>query len=402
MYTKCNKCGAVIVDPGTEFACPTCGNPMRTRADFLEKIEEAEEVPPSMQYGELTPFSALKAIVSGACLLSWLSYILVLILMIAIYFYAIPEVGNHINELTAIPFILLPYPVGLAVLEGPAAGVYWAFIVISFFLALVWMLWPERKLLKETFLDSLPKVRAPRRANNTTLVMVAQFFFAILFFDYLYYYMIEIGGASPNTPAFEEQKPWENLYGFLNASVWEEFAARILLIGAPLLLIIIFRSMGEGTFGEKTLDMNKATKRALRLLFGGHGEFTPITVGLIVFSSLMFGFAHAPGWDLWKVLPTAISGLGFGYLYIKKGVHAAIMLHFSFDYLGMAQGYLPNNFGTQGALLIVMLLWVAAGFVYFVYYTAKVVRFFVEPDEGWETPPVRTARRMGWDILGWK
>jgi len=400
MYTKCGHCGAVLVDPGTEFSCPKCGTKIQSRADFMEKIEEAQEVTPMTQYGEMTPFKFFKAIVSGGCLVSIIFYILILAMMVAVYLYAIPTVGAHWAEIQALPFIIIPYPVALAQLEGYAAAAYWVFLVVAFFLALVWFVWPERKKLKDLVYDTLPFVRSPSRSNKTTFVLVAQMFLAILFFDTIYYFFIEIGGASPSTPAFPTEL-WKNLYDFLNASVWEEIAARILLIGAPLLVILLIKSLGDGSFTEKTRDPGKAFRRVLRVLAGGHGEFTPVTVGLIVFSALMFGFAHAPGWDLWKVVPTAVSGLGFGYIYVKKGVHGAILLHFSFDYLGMAEQFLPTNSSTDAALSLIMILWALAGLVYFVYYGAKMIRFFAEPDEGWKRPQPRTSERMMWDLLGW-
>jgi hypothetical protein len=40
------------------------------------------------------------------------------------------------------------------------------------------------------------------------------------------------------------------------------------------------------------------------------------------------------GWGPWKVIPTFITGALFGYLYIKVGLHAAIAMHFLFDYDG--------------------------------------------------------------------
>jgi hypothetical protein len=400
MYTKCGHCGAVIVDPGTEFTCPKCGTRIQSRADFMEKFEEAQEVTPSMQYGEMTPFKFFKAIVSGGCLLSVITYILILSMMVAVFLYAIPTVGAHWAEIQALPFIIVPYPVALVQLEGYAAAAYWVFLVVAFFMALVWFIWPERHKLKDLVYDTLPFVRAPSRSNKTTFVIVAQMFFAILFFDTVYYFFIETGGAAPSTPDFPPEL-WRNLFEFLNASVWEEIAARILLIGAPFLVILLIKSLGDGTFNEKTQDPNKAFRRVLRILAGGHGEFTPITVGLIVFSALMFGFAHAPGWDLWKVVPTAISGLGFGYIYVKKGVHGAILLHFSFDYLGMAEQFLPSNSSTDAALTLIIILWALAGLVYFIYYGAKMIRFFAEPDEGWERPLPMSTERKFWDLLGW-
>jgi len=402
MYTKCGHCGEILDDPGTDFTCPKCGTPIQTRAEFFEPVEVVEEGSPEPQYREMTLYTVFKAIASGGSLLAIMAYTLMLVLCILVYFYAIPTVLVHWPELSAIPFIIVPMPIGLVELQGYAAAAYWIFIVVMFGAALFWLVWPERAQLKKTVLGSLPKVRAPARSNKTTFVVLAQMFLAIMFFDYLYYFLIELTNTSTNTPAFEENKLWENLYGFLNASVWEEIAARVLLIGAPFLLFLLVKSIADNKFTEKTLDTNKAFRRVLRVLVGGHGEFTPVTAGLIVFSALMFGFAHAPGWDMYKVLPTAVSGLGFGYIYVKNGLHGAIMLHFSFDYLGMAEGFLPNNTATQSAMAFILILWLAVGMIYFIYYGAKMIRYFAEPDEGWKRPLEGTGARLVWDLVGWK
>ena len=56
---------------------------------------------------------------------------------------------------------------------------------------------------------------------------------------------------------------------------------------------------------------------------------------LIVISSVIFGFGHLSGWGLWKVIPTLISGLAMGYLYVRFGVHASIVFHFIVDYMAV-------------------------------------------------------------------
>lgn len=403
MYTKCNKCGAIVSDPGTEFDCPKCGNKLRSRTAFLDRLEAEEEHPPIGQFGEVTPFTVLKGITSAGCLLAMLAYCLFLFLCSLVLIYALPLVGQHISEIEALPFLLIPYPVAITVLEGNAAGAYWAFLGIAMILSLIWMIWPERKKLKETLRDSVGMLRAPTRGNDRTIFIVGQLFLAVLFFDFAYYFLIEAGGAAPTSPAFSEQAMWENMYGFLNASVWEEIAARIILIGVPLLIFRMFVSAHEGRLPGHMDNLGRSTKKVLRLLLGGHNDFGPVVVGLIVFSSAMFGFAHAPGWDLWKILPTALSGLAFGYVYIKKGVHAAIILHFSFDYLGITQELLlPNTFGVWTAMMLIFVIWFLAGMVYFIFYSAKVMRFFVEPEKGWRRPAPRTTMRKTWDLLGWK
>jgi len=109
---------------------------------------------------------------------------------------------------------------------------------------------------------------------------------------------------------------WIRMVLLAEASVWEEIITRIMFIGLPLM---IFASRGQ-----------KFPKRA-RILLGGQGKFGKGEVILILVSSGLFGLAHI-GWGPWKVVPTFVSGALFGYLYIKVGLHAAIAMHFLFDY----------------------------------------------------------------------
>jgi hypothetical protein len=401
MYTKCNKCGAILRDPGEEFTCSKCGNRIQTRTGFLEKVEAGEDLPPIASYGKVTLNNVIKALVSGTCLIALLGFCISLVMCIILFLYAIPEVGSHWTELTAIPFIMAPEPLGIALLTGYAALGYWVFLVLMMLLTLAVTFYPEREPLKKTLFSSLKGLRAPSRGNDSTLFMVAQMFLAIFFFDIVYIILVYSGGADPAAPPFEEYEQWENLYGFLNASVWEEIAGRVFLIGIPFIFIRFLVSIRDGTTDRYLAKKKKTSKKILRYLWGGHGKFTPVVVGLITFSSLMFGFAHLSGWDMWKILPTAVSGFGFGYLYVKKGLHAAILLHFMFDYLGMAQDYLPQTSGVETALLLLAWLWVMVGAIYFIYYSGKVYKFFFEPDKGWKRPRRGSTRARLWYMLGW-
>ena len=60
-----------------------------------------------------------------------------------------------------------------------------------------------------------------------------------------------------------------------------------------------------------------------------------LAIVLIFASALVFGFAHMSGWGLWKVLPTFISGIALGYLYVRFGIHVSIMMHFAIDYMAV-------------------------------------------------------------------
>jgi hypothetical protein len=103
-----------------------------------------------------------------------------------------------------------------------------------------------------------------------------------------------------------------------DASVWEEVVARVMFIGIPLLFLNPSKKWNLDRF---------------KILLGGKGKFGISEVVLILISSSFFGLAHI-GWGPWKVLPTFVTGALFGYLYIKVGLHAAIAMHFLFDYDG--------------------------------------------------------------------
>jgi hypothetical protein len=407
MFTKCPKCNKVLEDPGEDFSCPYCKARIKTKTAFVTQLEkrEAEEYPPIGGYGEFSGFNMFKAMVSAGCLFAILIYGVVITMCIVVLMVGIQEVGPHIRDYTDHLFLLTPYAVSFAEITGQALAGYYFFLVFAvilsfgyllmtshkelvwfkiislvvFFPVLIYMLKARMKQLKK--MVSKMSLQAPTRGTSNPFFLVAQIFLALIFFDYLYYTLIHSFGTETNAPAFEEDPLWINLFGFLRASVWEEIAARLILIGVPFLIYKFVTVVMDGRTREVISRKRATLKRIGKILLGGHGEFRPFVVGLIVFSSIMFGFAHALGWDMWKVLPTFVSGLGFGYLFVKVGLHAAIMLHFSFNYLGVTLDYLPTDVMSQMSVLLIILLWGAAGFVYFLYYGCKMFRYFLVADD---------------------
>jgi hypothetical protein len=157
-----------------------------------------------------------------------------------------------------------------------------------------------------------------------------------------------------HTPDFSALSPWALIFGLTTASVYEEIISRILLIGIPLLIIHIIRK--------------RVKKPTWRYIFGGKFEVNRITIFLIILSSVTFGLAHSPGWDYWKVLPTLITGLAMGYLYVTKGVHASIIFHFSYNFFSIPLLLLNNSPSYLAATTIFLLIWIVVGFGYIIYY----------------------------------
>jgi hypothetical protein len=156
------------------------------------------------------------------------------------------------------------------------------------------------------------------------------------------------------------------MYLLANASVYEELITRVLLIGVPLLIYEVL---------SHNLGLSESQHNSLfRYIVGGNIPIGSKEIYLILFSSLTFGLAHTPGWDYYKVLPTFISGIAFGYLFLSKGIHTAIILHFAFDYLQMPWR-LANlqTFEVLSDLLI--LFWLLIGFIYFCYFSRALLKF---------------------------
>ena len=169
--------------------------------------------------------------------------------------------------------------------------------------------------------QTLPALRAPRERvaeefSKTPLYWVAMLLGVALFLNVVCV-VIQIDEVNLPTDSAIGFIP-EALYAYANAAVWEEVITRIVWIGVPMAVL--------GLLCKK--------KDALKYLVGGFGMSRAALV-LIVISSVIFGFGHLSGWGLWKVIPTLISGLAMGYLYVRFGVHASIVFHFIVDYMAV-------------------------------------------------------------------
>ena len=119
------------------------------------------------------------------------------------------------------------------------------------------------------------------------------------------------------------------------APLREEVGFRLVLIGAIALI----------------LSMGMPLRRALKSLWRPSAAYEGLLVGgatsVIIWvatgaSALTFGVCHvtcgsgAGGWN-WSKLPEATwGGVVLGYLYVKYGLHVAILTHWGVDYLGSA------------------------------------------------------------------
>ena len=122
------------------------------------------------------------------------------------------------------------------------------------------------------------------------------------------------------------------------------------------------------------LYTGRADRSIFRYLVGGGFNIDLAAFVLVFVQALIFALAHVAGWDLWKVLPTTISGMAFGYLFLKRGLWASIMLHFTFDYLGMTvEVFAEWGMDIEALFGLIFLYLVAVGFILLIHWTLIMI-----------------------------
>ena len=124
-----------------------------------------------------------------------------------------------------------------------------------------------------------------------------------------------------------------------------------------------------------------------------------VTLALVLVSasSVVFGLGHSD-YGLWKILPTVVAGLGMGYLFVRRGLLAAILFHFATDlmvsliYLTDAGGELASETGQilLGLLILVFLFLGVFFFVWYLLYAKELWRHLVV-SWGFRTPAPAAA-----------
>jgi hypothetical protein len=469
----------------------------------------------------------LRALQELARLGAFVLFYVALMLCFAALLVGIPKVlaGAPESDLYAVLYILTPTPLGIITFAGGELSAYHLFLAAAIIASFAWLLRSERGTLRSLLSGSAARFRSPDRQSPLGVVQLPQVFLAIFFFDILFVVAIWLSGTTTRVPAFETYPDWYLYFTFAHASVYEEFTARTLLLGVPLLLAYMLAYMRmarpapapyappppapypaqppradylvDGTAGDASTRLvpkpgdvdapvastsafgapapeappvqgpglvyprvpakdqalilatserpvpeslspstlphkpappsrgpepdlitgdvivpappplvmppgweplspparsrispgltmtdylrSRSTNGLLGYFLGGGFKMGPLEAFFIAGSALMFGLAHVAGWDMFKALPTFIAGLGFGYLFLKVGIHAAILLHFAFDYLYFAFDYLSlgeallPGFGLMDLLLVV--LFTVVGAFYFGHYAVQAVKW---------------------------
>ena len=209
----------------------------------------------------------------------------------------------------------------------------------------------------------------PRYKKGTTsdLMLMAGLFMAYLFVSIatVFFVAVVLGQPTPE-PNFGAIPTNMLIFDLTFAPVWEETVYRLMLIGIPLVLYSALAGKGDG-------------RKKWKYLLGGNMKITPPVLVLMVLSSVIFGAAHwssGAGWGVWKILPAAVAGLILAYLYVKKGLYAAILFHFSVDATGIISSPVATSAALNEGLGAMLYLWAAVGFIFFIYWLMVIYGHF--------------------------
>jgi len=247
--------------------------------------------------------------------------------------------------------VLTPSPAVAFWLSGTLAHLYFLFLVVAALLSFILLLYDSRDGISELLRGKTERIA------NTPLYAVITLFAAVISMNLIFNMILMSTGNEPAIPDMDVPQ-WALMYSVLNAAVWEEVLCRVLMIGAPMMLIGLMINR-EGSW---------------KCLFGRF-EMNSAAVAFIFISAVVFSYAHLSGWDIFKLFPTFVSGLALGYLFVKYGIHAAIMLHFIINYLSSAIWVFGETMTITAFLGLFLIGVVLLGTVFVVWYTVRGIKF---------------------------
>ncbi|NLI74538.1 MAG: CPBP family intramembrane metalloprotease [Euryarchaeota archaeon] len=340
--------------PSSDKICWSCGFANPDYYNFCSNCGSPLMVPPPYQPEKQTTIRNIGRLMGAY---STIPLLIIMVVNVVITLWAIGLVYPNMDLYLHPLYIVTPWLVTFAKLGGWSFLFYYIFLAIAISASFFWMMWKSIEPLERELKGEPVKEHSP-------LFIIGTLFMAILAFNILFYAIVSALGSAPSIPDLESPALWEIIYGFANASVWEEVVTRILLIGIPLFSIDSIRR-------AKAPELNERKLR--QYILGGGLDIGKVEASLLVFSSIMFGIAHVWSWDLWKIIPAFAAGLAFGYLFLKLGVYASIVLHFAFDFLSVPLAVWPESLTLVLIIGLMSLVWMAVGMPFLIYYISKAL-----------------------------
>lgn len=257
------------------------------------------------------PFTALLSVVFGLLLVSF---------PIGIYVVFESEIGGDINYEYPITHLEIFNGTELYLSQtdigiGDVFVILWTFYLVVFVIAIFG---PKHGFLK-TLSQIISFGKYDTRLNY--MIGVTKWFSILILISALITYVQEGFGIDIVPPAVDN-----DLIQFFYASlapILEEFGFRLILIGVPLFALYSNRTSVKYfircLWTPTLLDLHDSKK----------------AIFLVVFVGLLFGFAHIAFGDSWsegKFAQAAVGGIILGWVYLKYGFVASLLIHWATNY----------------------------------------------------------------------
>jgi len=257
------------------------------------------------------PFTALLSIIFGLLLVSF---------PIGIFIVFESEIGGDINYEYPLTHLDLfdgteMYQAQIDVSIGDMFVILWTFYLVIFVIA---MLGPKHGFLK-SLLSIISFGKYDTKSNY--LFGVTKWFSILILISALINFVQE-GFGIVIIPPHADNDLIQFFYVTL-APLVEEFGFRLILIGIPLFAIYSHKSSVKYfikcLWNPGTLDIHDSKK----------------AIFLIVFVGIVFGFAHIAMGETWsegKFAQAATSGIILGWVYLRYGFVASLLIHWATNY----------------------------------------------------------------------
>lgn len=256
-------------------------------------------------------------------------------------------------DLAKVPFpvfVIIPLPVLLFYLPGYFTALWFGFLILTF---------------SVFFLIAI--ITGLIKFENSAIFRISEFYALNLFLSVVYFLIVNAIGKPVKVPISSSTPFYLNMLSLTNAGLYEELITRVLYIGIPL--FVYYRMKSSQFDGKKEIKW-------YRMIWGGGYKFGKPEITVLIISSIIFGIAHTASWD-WSKMPQAfMGGLFLGILYLRYGLYADVLWHFSID---ATSAFLPEGLGnpyansiSNGIAILIDLVFIFAGIVVLIYYAINI------------------------------
>ena len=277
-------------------------------------------------------------------------FLLLMVASVAVYSLAyLPPFID--GEYFGVPiYLIMPYPIVMFSIMGASAYAWYALLVLVILSSLGIFLY-----------RGLPEYRknyAKNESERSSIQEFSELFAATTVTVFAITVLMQILGVNVHGIGLGELPLYSVILHLLHAAVFEELVVRLLFLGIPVFLYAVLVK-------KKDLPVWR--------IFGGNFSIGVVELSFILISAAIFGIAHTQSWGWWKFVPTFVVGLALGYLYMRYGIHYAILFHFLTDYSGVTGELIPSlGIAVHGMILLVEVL----GVYFAVVYSLRILRHF--------------------------